>query len=44
MTVEEKRKLYKCGDDYKTLDDIATWEEYMKEHRDRLVKKSKQLI
>ena len=41
MDVEEKRKLYKCGDDYQTLDDVLTWEDYMKEYRDKLLKKSK---
>ena len=41
MSVEEKRKLYKCGDDYAVLDDVPTWEEYMKDNRDKLLKKSK---
>ena len=41
MSIEEKRKLYKCGDDYQTLDGVLTWEDYMKEHRDKLQKKSK---
>ena len=41
MSLEEKRKLYKCGDDYQTLDNVLTWEDYMKEHRDNLLKKSK---
>ena len=43
MNVEEKRKLYKCGDDYQTLNDVLTWEDYMKEHRDKLLKKSKDI-
>ena len=25
LTLEEKRKQYKCGSDYVTLDEIETW-------------------
>lgn len=26
MPIEEKRELYKCGDDYKTIDDLIDWD------------------
>lgn len=28
LTTEEKRKFYKCGDSYVTLDQIVTWPQY----------------
>ncbi|CAG2115733.1 unnamed protein product, partial [Medioppia subpectinata] len=28
MSSEDKRKQYKCGNNYKTLDDILTWNQY----------------
>lgn len=28
MSVEEKRELYRCGEDFKTLQDIETWVQY----------------
>ena len=28
MTLEEKRKEYKCGNSYKTMADIMTWNQY----------------
>ena len=27
LSLEEKRKLYKCGRDYVTLDKVETWDE-----------------
>ncbi|XP_023216309.1 uncharacterized protein LOC111618913 [Centruroides sculpturatus] len=30
MPIEEKRKLYKCGSGYLTLDQIPSWDEYAK--------------
>ena len=44
MTIEEKRKLYKCGDGYVVLDNVPSWEEYMKDNGDKLLKKSKLLV
>lgn len=32
MSLEEKRKQYKCGEKYKTLSDVPTWPEYAKQH------------
>lgn len=32
MDVEEKRKGYKCGDNFVQLSDIPTWPEYLKTH------------
>lgn len=32
MTIEEKRKLYKCKQNYITIDKIKTWPEYYKEN------------
>ena len=28
MSLDEKRKQYKCGNNYKTLADIQTWNQY----------------
>lgn len=33
MSLEEKRKQYKCGDKFITLDKIPTWEAYAKEKK-----------
>jgi len=30
MEKEEKRKYYKCGDNYKTLSDVLSWDQYSK--------------
>lgn len=30
MAIDEKRKLYKCGDNYKTISDIIDWGTYSK--------------
>ena len=30
LSLEEKRKLYTCGRDFLTLDEIETWEEFRK--------------
>ena len=32
MKIEAKRELYKCGNDFKKLDDIPSWTEYKKEN------------
>jgi hypothetical protein len=33
MPIEEKRKLYKCKNDYVPLDKIPTWDEYFKKEK-----------
>lgn len=33
MELDEKRKLYKCGDEYLTLPNILTWAEYFVKER-----------
>ena len=38
MTKEEKRKLYKCGNQFKQLEDIATWQHFYQENKKRLKK------
>lgn len=35
MSVKEKRKLYKCKDNYVTINDIPTWPEYFNENLKR---------
>lgn len=30
--LDEKRKLYRCGNDYVTLENIPTWSEYLQEN------------
>lgn len=30
MTIEEKRDLYKCGENYKTISDLVDWSTYAK--------------
>ncbi|KAI8514854.1 O-acetyl-ADP-ribose deacetylase macrod2 [Branchiostoma belcheri] len=32
ISLEEKRLVYKCRDNYKTLNDVPTWPQYRKEH------------
>ncbi|CAH1264305.1 MACROD1 [Branchiostoma lanceolatum] len=32
LSLEEKRQVYKCRDNYKTLNDVPTWPQYRKEH------------
>ena len=32
MSLDEKRKLYNCKNDFITLDKIKTWPEYYQEH------------
>ncbi len=32
MPIEEKRKLYKCKLNFKTLENVKTWPEYCKEN------------
>ncbi|XP_035680689.1 ADP-ribose glycohydrolase MACROD1-like isoform X1 [Branchiostoma floridae] len=32
ISLEEKRQVYKCRDNYKTLNDVPTWPQYRKEH------------
>ena len=34
MSLEEKRKLYRCGEDYVTLNQIPTWPEFASGNRD----------
>ncbi|KAK3092870.1 hypothetical protein FSP39_008095 [Pinctada imbricata] len=38
MTKEEKRKLYKCGRNFKDLNDVPTWPEYFEKKKDKLLK------
>jgi len=38
LPIEEKRKLYKCGDNFKTLTDIKTWPQYFNADKERLSK------
>jgi TATA box-binding protein-associated factor RNA polymerase I subunit A len=42
LSLEEKRKLYKCGDNYLTLKDIETWPEYYATHKEKLSKLAKE--
>ncbi|KAL3872956.1 hypothetical protein ACJMK2_036125 [Sinanodonta woodiana] len=39
MSLEEKRKLYKCSKKYKILKDILTWDEYYHKYKADLLKK-----
>lgn len=39
MTREDKRKLYKCGQRFKTLENISTWERCYNENKTTLVKR-----
>jgi hypothetical protein len=32
-TIEEKRKLYRCGSRFTTLDQVPLYEDYAKEHK-----------
>lgn len=36
MPINEKRRLYRCGNDYKTLDMIEPWSKYFTRQKDRL--------
>jgi len=36
MPLEEKRKTYKCGSKFVTLDDIPTWQDYAAKLRGKL--------
>lgn len=38
MSLEEKRKLYKCGKKLKLLDDVPNWPDFYQENKNRLKK------
>lgn len=39
MSLDEKRKLYRCGKDFVTLDSILPWSEYLRENADIIFRK-----
>lgn len=44
MSLDEKRKVYKCGDKFMTLDDIQTWEEEYLKNEKSLEKKREYML
>lgn len=38
MSLEEKRKLYKCGKKLKLLDDVPNWPDFYQQNKNRLKK------
>ena len=39
MKLVDKRKIYKCGNKYKTLEDVSTWEKYFQADKESLLRR-----